>query len=147
MVQKAFVNQSIKNLNYQYEKFKILSQYDDETIQCLETESFALNEKKNKLTQELDTYIKEYDSIKTTIFKNAEAQKQYEQWFAYLSKLKQELQKLLNKVSDLTKKEEKRNNIFEQCIQYFIENIRYKKLIFNYYGVLKRVSAENRERR
>lgn len=125
-----------------YEKFKILSKYDDETVQCLEEESVALNERKEKLTQELDVCIKEYDSIKTTIFKNVEAQKQYEQWLAYLSKLKQELQKLLDKATDLTKKEEERNNIFEQCIQYFIENIRCKKLLFNYYGELKSELAQ-----
>lgn len=124
------------------EKFKILAKYDDETIKYLERKSVELNEKKNKLTQELVEYTKEYDDIKTTIFKNAEAQKQYEQWLSHISKLKQELQKLIEKEIDITNKEHERDRIFEQCVQYYIENIKYKKLLFNRYGDLKNELAQ-----
>ena len=130
------------SLSIPYEKFKIRSNYDNETIQSLETESIVLNEKKEKIAQELDAYLKEYDSIKTIIFKNAEAQKQYEQWLSYLSELKQELQKLTEKEILLANTEEERNKLFEQCLQDYIENIRCKKLLFNYYGTLKNELAQ-----
>lgn len=129
-------------LSIPYEKFRITFNYDDETLRYLEKECVALGEQKVKLAKTLESYQKEYGEIKATIFKNEEAQKQYEQWASYFSALKQDLQKLLEKEAELTKKEAERKAIFERCVQYYIENVRCKKLLFNYYNDLKNELAQ-----
>lgn len=125
-----------------YEDFNLVFSYSEDTLKVLDAAQEKYRLEKETLAASLQEKTREYETLKTEIFKSIEQQTRYENWQKYYDQLLNELKRLNAQKEYISSLEKEKAEIFNQCISLMHDIVQSKKKILKYYHDLKALLDE-----